>query len=72
MVYPIIPLFTVFHSCYPLVNCPITTMERSTISMAMDKSTISMAMFNSFLYVYQRVSTVDPIFFANGLRFWDV
>ena len=38
---------------YPLVNVYIA-MERSTIFMV--KSTISMAMFNSFLFVYQRVS----------------
>jgi hypothetical protein len=37
---------------YPPVNVDIT-MERSTI---FTKSTISMSMFNSFLYVYQRLT----------------
>ena len=31
------------------------------LQFLMDKSTISMAMFNSFLYVYQRVTYLSPL-----------
>jgi len=44
---------------YPLVNIQKT--DGKITMLLMGKSTMSMTMFNSFLYVYQMVSSITPI-----------
>ena len=57
-------LFGQWPSCYPLVNIPKTY---GTSPFLMGKLIISMAMFNSYVSVYQRVSTTKwHIAFPSG------